>query len=232
MYLNPDTDLSLYFKFFSGKVACVMKQYMNRNTPGFEDAGPTIKFIERINTLSDAMNSRLPWEALRASEDSETNKVRQYLETISQYLMRHYRKFACNSQQVIKTFLEYLDDWVSMKGVVRDFKLSAQAEVGLFVSLKGALELVQHLNSCVGFKYLMTRRINQDALEVSKSRPILHLAQYNMVPITYKIFSPISAFLWSDQTVLWSKSTSRPHYIYPTVQAAVHICTYKPSKRK
>lgn len=52
-----------------------MKEYQSRGTPGFEDAAPTIAFIERMNDLADAMNSRLPYDALRANEDSPTHKV-------------------------------------------------------------------------------------------------------------------------------------------------------------
>lgn len=70
-----------------------------------------------------------------------------------------------------------------MRGVLREFKLTAQAEVGLYVSLQGALQLVEYLSRDVGYKYLMTRRINQDALEVS-SHP--YLPRYYSEGFNYK----------------------------------------------
>ena len=67
----------------------------------------------------------------------------------------------------MEEFLKFLKEWEN-SGVSRDFRLSSQTAFGLRVSLTGALELTDYLAAPeIGFKYLMTKRINQDALEVS-----------------------------------------------------------------
>ena len=46
-------------------------------------------------------------------------------------------------------------------------ELSASCFLGLTVTIKTALELVGYLTEKLNFSYLMTRRINQDGLEVN-----------------------------------------------------------------
>jgi len=62
-------------------------------------------------------------------------------------------------------FLEYLVSWEKQTENQNEF-LTIQTYKGLVVTLKGTLELVRYLCDKVDYKYLMTRRINQDALEV------------------------------------------------------------------
>lgn len=50
-----------------------------------------------------------------------------------------------------------------------NLRLTTQTERGLMVSMKSTLELIKYLNEKVGYKYLITRRTNQDALEVNIS---------------------------------------------------------------
>lgn len=64
-------------QFFSDKVARTMKHYADKNTPGFKGCEETVKFIKMINELVDAMNSRLPSEALYANKESKHYKVRE-----------------------------------------------------------------------------------------------------------------------------------------------------------
>lgn len=46
-------------------------------------------------------------------------------------------------------------------------KLTASTLLGFRVTIKTTLELVSYLSKDVGFKFLLTRRINQDTLEVN-----------------------------------------------------------------
>ena len=46
------------------------------------------------------------------------------------------------------------------------FVFSESTDTGLIISLKATLELCTYLTTKCKFKYLMTRRLNQDALEV------------------------------------------------------------------
>lgn len=80
-----------------------MKHYADKNTPGFKGCEETIRFIKKINDLVDAMNSRLPSEALYANKDSKHYKVseenicspssskRLLLHTYSDALSLYYR---------------------------------------------------------------------------------------------------------------------------------------------
>lgn len=58
-------------------------------------------------------------------------------------------------------------DWHRMPGK-RPEKLAYQTQYGLYVTLNSALQVADYLLDKVGFSYVMTRRMNQDALEVSK----------------------------------------------------------------
>lgn len=55
-----------------------------------------------------------------------------------------------------------------------DFIFSESTDIGLIVSLKGSLQLIQYLIEKCDFKYVMTARFNQDALEVSYKIKILN----------------------------------------------------------
>lgn len=62
-----------------------MKFYYERGEKGFEGCEPTMKFIKKINELGDAMNSRLPHEALRYDKDSKHYKVKNKQIQLSYY---------------------------------------------------------------------------------------------------------------------------------------------------
>jgi len=53
-------------------------------------------------------------------------------------------------------------------------QFTIQTQTGLLVSLKGALELSEYLCNKVGYSYLMTRRINQDNIEVSPYYEVIY----------------------------------------------------------
>ncbi|KAK3916667.1 DNA transposase [Frankliniella fusca] len=66
-------------KFFGGRVADAMEHYMTTlKAPSLQDAGPTIQFIRRINSVVDAMNSQLPYHALKPNPDSIHHKVIEF----------------------------------------------------------------------------------------------------------------------------------------------------------
>ena len=46
-------------------------------------------------------------------------------------------------------------------------KLAHQTQYGFYVTCHSALQLADYLIDKLGFEYVMTRRMNQDALEVS-----------------------------------------------------------------
>lgn len=63
-------------------------------------------------------------------------------------------------------FIDYLNKW---KSDIPDqnFRFTSQTKKGLIVSLNSTLQLVEYLCTNVNdYSYLMTKRINQDKLEV------------------------------------------------------------------
>lgn len=118
-----------------------MQELMNRGHEKFRDCGPTISFIRKINDLIDIMNSNTKKYGLQADKNSFSNKI-------------------------IVDFIDYLNKW---KSDIPDqnFRFTSQTEKGLIVSLNSTLQLVEYLCTNVNdYSYLMTKRINQDKLEV------------------------------------------------------------------
>ncbi|CAH1708738.1 unnamed protein product [Aphis gossypii] len=131
-------NVKMAFQFFSGSVAAAM-QYYKDSIPALIDCNATVLFIKKINEVVDAMNSQLPKCALRPDPASIHNKV-------------------------LTDFLIYLDECEKVKTTSKQ-KLTTSTALGLKVTIRTALELIKYLSEKVGYKYLMTRRINQDALE-------------------------------------------------------------------
>lgn len=62
-------------QFFGGRVADAMEHLKRLGVKEFQDAGPTIAFIRRVNSLVEALNSRTPMTALRNDPDTVHYKV-------------------------------------------------------------------------------------------------------------------------------------------------------------
>ncbi|KAK3909961.1 Transposable element P transposase [Frankliniella fusca] len=151
----------LALQFFGGRVADGMQHYMRLGVPDLQDAGPTIQFIRRINDVVDAMNSQLPFQALKPDPDSKYHKVLlqflSYLETINQMAKEKYdsvhRGRKPKPRKPWQPFVKY------------DDKMTTKVWLGLVVTIKNALSLVNYLAKDCHYLNLMTRRINQDSLE-------------------------------------------------------------------
>lgn len=75
--------------------------------------------------------------------------------------------------QAIQDFLKFLDEWEEkFPGPRKEFPVTNQTLIGLRVTLKAALLLIERLHEQSGFQYLLTARLNQDALEVEISAHI------------------------------------------------------------
>ncbi|XP_034242912.1 uncharacterized protein LOC117646214 [Thrips palmi] len=157
------------FSFFSEQVATAMEHYKSIGIPGMQDCGPSVAFIRRMNVLIDAMNSNTRRHGLKCDdefgeddEDSQPPVCPECQKTHAENTPRRRK----SSRKVLEDFLEYLERWEKDPNLKRDQRLTASAAYGLRVSLTSALELSTYLHDNLGFEYLMTRRVNQDALEV------------------------------------------------------------------
>ncbi|XP_046407616.1 uncharacterized protein LOC124172243 [Ischnura elegans] len=106
--------------------------------PLLHDCNSTIAVIERVKGLILAMNSRVPGTALRKNTE-------------------HWR--------AIEEFLDYLEEWQLEAGRNEYHFLSGNTYLGLKITLKATMEIHDFLAANCGYEYLMTARLNQDALE-------------------------------------------------------------------
>ncbi|KAK3916461.1 Transposable element P transposase [Frankliniella fusca] len=144
-HITPTTyqamNVQMAFQFFSEDVALAMEHYRDKmQVSELHDCHATVSFIRVVNKLIHAMNAKDTWDSLTDDNDNK-------------------------SKQAIQEFIDFLTKWKA--GVSQEhLRLAWQTHLGLMVTLKGALELVKYLTEDVGYRYLMTRKLNQDALEV------------------------------------------------------------------
>ncbi|KAK3918957.1 Transposable element P transposase, partial [Frankliniella fusca] len=143
--------------FFGERVATSMEYYRAMGDERLKDAEPTIEFIRRMNSVVDAMNGQLPWQGLRADPNSAHHKVLieflDYLKTMNDLaILKHDSVGTGKRKKANKPHVSFPDE-------------ISTSYLGLVVTVNTALSLVKYLSQECGYKYLMTRRINQDSLE-------------------------------------------------------------------
>ncbi|XP_033223500.1 uncharacterized protein LOC117177116 [Belonocnema kinseyi] len=135
-------NVPMAFYLFSEPVFTAMDIYSDRHDDP-KDSGSTQFFSKRILNLMKGMMSRSPKDALR-----ETSK----------------------KYQSIDKFLEYFLEWEEGAKKNKMPFLSQSTCYGLKVTLKATLEIFAFLKQKCDLQYLMTSRLNQDALENIISR--------------------------------------------------------------
>lgn len=132
--------------------------------PDLQGCQATINFIRRINNLIEAMTSRSSMNAL-----TPKSKAAQVIIILLQG--PSYVYFKMNNSfiflQTIKDFIEFLQTWESTAKKSTEY-LSSSTSVGLHVTLAATLEVMKFLTEECGYNFLMTARLNQDALEVGQ----------------------------------------------------------------
>ncbi|KAK3928702.1 DNA transposase [Frankliniella fusca] len=133
-------NVKLAIQFFSNSVRAGMEHYRkNQADTGLEDSEPTELFIARVNALVDAMNSTTPLDALR--------KDNKHWEAIEGYLEYHKKCVSLAKSEGKKAFF------------------SESTDLGSIITLRSVLELSSYLIDEIDYKYIMTARYNQDAIE-------------------------------------------------------------------
>ncbi|KAE8748887.1 hypothetical protein FOCC_FOCC004481 [Frankliniella occidentalis] len=145
-------------KFFGERVATSMEYYRAMGDERLKDSEATIEFIRRMNSVIDAMNGQLPWQGLQADPNSQHHKVLtdflDYLKTMNDLAMlKHDSVGTGKRKKKNKPHVSFPDE------------ITTSSYLGLVVTVNTALSLVKYLTQECGYKYLMTRRINQDSLE-------------------------------------------------------------------
>ncbi|KAK3931425.1 Transposable element P transposase [Frankliniella fusca] len=166
-------NVKMAFEFFGGNVLSSMKFLKEKNIyPELADSGPTITFIERMPSLIKAMNSKDVLNSLNASPNCPQNKTLngflEYLEEMHK-ISKIKHPYGPRSKKVVPAGT-VVKQRTTKHSEQRIFvgatdELTTDAFLGLYVTIRATLELVQYLCNEVGYKFLMTRRLNQDALE-------------------------------------------------------------------
>ncbi|XP_046608786.1 uncharacterized protein LOC124299567 [Neodiprion virginianus] len=73
-----------------------------------------------------------------------------------------YAKDNCRNKQAILKFLQFFEDWEKFE---KKIPVSRSTSVGLKVTLRATLEILDMLKDVCDFKYLMTATLSQDPLE-------------------------------------------------------------------
>ncbi|KAF4527859.1 hypothetical protein B566_EDAN017014, partial [Ephemera danica] len=127
------------FQLFSKTVGSAMQTFQEKERPGFEDMTATIDFIYKVNDFSDAMNNRINKDGLKSGSRSE---------------------------MVIREFLNFLESWDNITQYCRRRFLSHSTAKGFYMTINSTLGLMEYLTgSAVGMPHILTRILNQDALE-------------------------------------------------------------------
>ncbi|KAK3929377.1 F420-dependent glucose-6-phosphate dehydrogenase [Frankliniella fusca] len=141
-------NFAMAYQFFGNSTAKGMQWYREqKHVSQLQDSKPTQDFIEKIDRLAHAINSGGPKGALWSN--SEEEKV------ITDPIKYHRECIALPEPNGRRWFYSDLTD------------------VGLHVTLNSTLEISKYLRDKVGFTYVMTKRLNQDCLEV-----ILYMKYY------------------------------------------------------
>lgn len=72
----------------------------------------------------------------------------------------------------MKESLQFLNDWEDMfhnRKITENQFLTANTAEGLRISLQSTLYIIEYLITRYNFTYVLTGKINQDALEVSRA---------------------------------------------------------------
>lgn len=122
---------------FDERVAAAM-QILQGVNPELDDTSPTIKFIRRMSKLIRVMMSQTPVETLQFNTDR---------------------------LQILKNSRNYLEEWERQAQLNGYRFLPLRTSYGLKVTLNVTCEILEFLILDHDYKYLMTSRLNQDALE-------------------------------------------------------------------
>ncbi|KAK3919871.1 Transposable element P transposase [Frankliniella fusca] len=174
-HLNPSPwqkmNCRMAWEFWSRSAAAAMESLRFQGCDQVDDCSASIKWCQLINDLADSMNANRPENAVRLESDAfkkigefleefiklkdwRNKKLRDKLEMAEKARLAHLRKQGKNPRGKSEKYFEQ-QDWV----------FSDSTDIGLIVSLKAAQEIIKFLREKEGFLYVMTARLNQDALE-------------------------------------------------------------------
>ncbi|KAE8744170.1 hypothetical protein FOCC_FOCC009178 [Frankliniella occidentalis] len=172
-HVSPDSwakmRCNLAWQFWSESAATGMLAYKHLGEKRLEDCDISVKFCKLVNKLTDVMNSRIPKKALQPYSE-QTQVIEEFLKTFKQmqdYLTAKRKAAEIRAEEAIKKFTPDVKFKSTANNVPkREYVFSESTDTGLIITLKTTLQLLKFLTSDkIKYKYLMTSRLNQDALE-------------------------------------------------------------------
>ncbi|KAK3929285.1 Transposable element P transposase [Frankliniella fusca] len=158
-HLHPDPwqkmNVAMAWQFWSASVGAAMESYRFQGFEKLSDCDASKEMCLLIKSLADAMNSNRPQTALRLDSTNfkwADKKLNKKLQEAEKARVHHLNAQGKNPRGKVVKYQE-------------NFIFSDSTDIGLIVSLKNTLELVQFLIKKCGFVFVMTARLNQDALE-------------------------------------------------------------------
>ncbi|XP_071576893.1 uncharacterized protein [Temnothorax nylanderi] len=140
-HINPKyyqkMNVALAFQFFSQRLAAAMTLLQSKH-PDLANYESTVKFINRVDTLISIMTSRTSGEAL---------------------------KLISKNYEHIQQFIQFLNEWETETKKLDYIYLTHNTSLGLKITLRATLEIVEFLYYECNYEYLLTARLSQDALE-------------------------------------------------------------------
>ncbi|KAK3931680.1 Transposable element P transposase [Frankliniella fusca] len=172
-HINPGPwqkmNVGMAWQFWSASVAAAMETLRFQGVDKLEDCDPSVDLVRRINSLADAMNSNRPQNAMRLNSP-QFEDIKTFLEYFQNLKVwandRLNQKLILAEKSRIK-ILQQQGKKPRAKPIPQqeDYIFSESTDIGLLVSLKAAMELVEFLVKKCDFQYVMMARLNQDALE-------------------------------------------------------------------
>ncbi|KAF0721309.1 Uncharacterized protein FWK35_00027338, partial [Aphis craccivora] len=127
---------------FSNSVSTGLKYYRDYvKVPELRDCEETEHFSKMFNDIFDSLNRKFPAEGIR--------KYSNYF-------------------KVLEDTLKFIDEWelnVVNKKIEEHNFLTKQTAEGLRVTIKSTMELSKYFLEEIGFKYVLSNKMNQDKLE-------------------------------------------------------------------
>ncbi|KAK3932004.1 Transposable element P transposase [Frankliniella fusca] len=172
-HLHPDPwqkmNVAMAWQFWSTSAAAAMESYRLQGVDELEDCDASLEMCFLINNLADAMNSNRPENALRldSAHFKAIEKFLEYFINLKTWADTKLNTKLVEAERARVAHLEGQGKRARGRPIKyqEDYIFSDSTDIGLIVSLKGTLELVKFLIEKCEFKFVMTARLNQDALE-------------------------------------------------------------------
>ncbi|KAE8739663.1 hypothetical protein FOCC_FOCC014840, partial [Frankliniella occidentalis] len=175
-HLSPNPwqkmNVAMAWQFWSATVATAMDAYRTvEHVVKLKDSATSAKFCKMVNDLADVMNSNRPENALRlhSPDVKAIDNFLKYFEDLKNWSNAKLKTKLIEAENIRVESLRQQGKRPRGKSEAyfeqEDYIFSESTDIGLIVTLKATKEILKFLTEDCKYEYLMTARLNQDALE-------------------------------------------------------------------